>query len=202
MPKQTPSQTVGPWFMYGLMPETYGRRNLAGPVLTCAATRGPRLRLEGRLLDGAGAPVADGLIEIWQADANGRYAHPADSRTSVAKDAGFGGFGRASTDKDGRFAFDTIKPGRVPSRGGKGTNALQAPHINVVVFARGLLAHLYTRAYFSDEAEANASDSILGLIEPARRGTLVAKRNDGPAGTVYAFDIHLQGANETVFFEA
>jgi protocatechuate 3,4-dioxygenase alpha subunit len=137
------------------------------------------------------------MIEIWQADAAGRYAHPADRRPGARRDPAFRGFGRAGTTPEGEFSFETIKPGPVPGPG----NTLQAPHLNVAVFSRGMLTHAFTRIYFNDEAEANENDPILSLVEPARRGTLVAHRETTPTGTVYTFDIRLQGKSETVFFD-
>ena len=156
--------------------------------------------MECRVLDGAGAPVSDAMLEIWQADANGRYHHPADGREDVAPDATFHGFARIGTDVAGSFRFPSVKPGAVPGRG----NVMQAPHLNLLVFARGLLNHLHTRIYFSDEAQANAIDPVLSIVDPARRDTLVAVL-DGAPGTrvpfVYRFDIRLQGKGETVFFD-
>lgn len=199
MPGQTPSQTVGPYFAYALTPEAYGRRGIASPILVSAATRGTRIRIEGRLLDGDSAPVADALIEIWQANAEGRYRHPADTRQDKAIDQAFSGFGRTATDAQGLFRFETIKPGRVPGLG----NALQAPHIGVIVFARGMNSHVYTRLYFSDEGTANAEDPVLSTVGPSRRDTLVAIRQEGGDTTaLYRFDIRLQGTDETVFFDA
>ena len=145
--KQTPSQTVGPWFAYGLTPESYGHKGIADGRMATAATKGQRLALTGCLFDGTGAPVPDAMLEVWQANAQGRYRHPADARAAVPIDESFTGFGRVATGKDGRYAIETIKPGRVPARG----NVLQAPHLNLIVFSRGLLSHLYTRVYFSDE---------------------------------------------------
>ena len=194
--KQTPSMTVGPWFSYGLTPKEYGRTGLATGVIARPGIAGARVKLSGRVLDGAGTPMPDAMLEVWQANAQGRYAHAADTRGAVPLVAGFTGFGRVSTDAKGTYAFDTIKPGRVPGRG----NVMQAPHLTLVVFARGLLSHLYTRVYFSDETAANAEDPILALVAPARRGTLIALRS-GPADA-YTLDIHLQGDRETVFFEA
>jgi protocatechuate 3,4-dioxygenase alpha subunit len=192
--KQTPSQTVGPFFAYGLTPEQYGYpfRSLAGATLADDDTPGERIRIVGRVLDGDGVPMPDAMIEIWQADALGRYAHPADPRGS---NVSFTGFGRCGTgaDPENRFIFDTIKPGPI----GDG----QAPHVNVIVFMRGLLSHVYTRIYFADEAEANAPDPVLATIEEARRRTLIAARESGPAGTVYRLDLHMQGPDETVFFD-
>ncbi|MGE0724891.1 MAG: protocatechuate 3,4-dioxygenase subunit alpha [Alphaproteobacteria bacterium] len=184
----TPSQTVGPFLHVGLTWMTVDDLTAAGP-------QGERIVVEGRVLDGAGAPVPDALLEVWQADAAGRYAHPEDAREAPA-DPRFAGFGRIPTDADGRFRLVTIKPGRVPGPG----NALQAPHIVVCLFMRGLLRHLYTRIYFSDEA-SNGDDPILGLIDdPARRASLLAAR--APDGPTYRWDIVMQGERETVFFDA
>lgn len=198
MLKQTPSQTVGPYFAYALTPEAYGKAGIVGNVIVSAETAGEHIRIEGRVLDGAGNPVNDALVEIWQADAYGRFAHPGDNRNDTVKDPTFKGFGRAATDKQGFFWLQTVKPGRVPGRG----NAMQAPHISVTVLARGMLNHLFTRLYFSDETEANESDPVLSQVEAERRGTLVATRRDLPGGPVYRFDIRLQGDDETVFFDA
>lgn len=195
---QTPSQTVGPFFAYGLTPEQYGYplASIAAADLRTPDVEGQRIRLAGRVLDGEGNPVGDAMIEIWQADPQGRYAHPADTRGNVA----FRGFGRCGTgtDPEKRFVFDTVKPGAVDES--------QAPHINVVVFMRGLLSHLYTRVYFADEEAANARDPVLQSVPAERRDTLVAHRvepgreeRDGIA--VYRFDIHMQGDRETVFFD-
>lgn len=188
----TPSQTVGPFFHYALVPfDTAG-------VVAGEDTPGERIVIEGRVLDGAGAPVPDAMIETWQADADGRYDHPEDGRADERGPSGFKGAARVPTDRDGAFRVVTIKPGRVPGRG----NALQAPHILVSVLGRGLLKRLATRLYFADEAEANEEDAILALVPEERRATLVA-RADGTAaeGRRYRFDIHLQGDAETVFFD-
>lgn len=198
MPRQTPSQTVGPYFAICLTPEAWGREGIAGNRLARPETPGEHIRIEGRLIDGAGAPVEDALIEAWQANAAGRYRHPADTREDVPLDPGFTGFGRCRTDGEGRFEFATVKPGRVPGRG----NAVQAPHVNLIVQARGMLTHAFTRLYFSDEAQANAEDPMLGLVEEGRRGTLIAERRETENGSVYRFDIVLQGEGETVFFDA
>ena len=180
-------QTVGPYLHIGL---TW----LNTTKLATEATKGERIVVEGRLLDGDGAPVPDGMLEIWQANADGRYSHPDDVQAKPL-DPAFFGFGRVDTDKQGRFRFETIKPGRVPGPG----NSLQAPHILVSVFLRGQLRRLITRIYFADEA-ANAEDPILALVEDAaRRRTLIAARD--PATATYRFDIRVQGADETVFFE-
>ena len=200
MKKQTPSMTVGPWFSYGLTPEDYGRKGLATGAIAGPGVPGQHITLSGCVYDGAGKPIPDAMLEIWQANADGRYAHAADARAAVPLQAGFSGFGRASTATDGCYSFTTIKPGRVPAPGSGRGNVMQAPHLNLTVFARGLLSHLFTRLYFSDEAAANAEDPILSLVEPARRGTLIAQR--AASGDGYKLDIHLQGDDETVFFEA
>ena len=190
---QTPSQTVGPFFAYGLTPEQYGYpalASIASADLRTPDADGERIRLEGRVLDGQEEPVEDAMIEIWQANPQGRYPDPADARDNIA----FKGFGRCGTgtDPERRFVFETLKPGTVDER--------QAPHINVIVFMRGLLNHLYTRVYFADEA-ANARDLVLQSVPPERRATLIAPREEKAGVTVYRFDIHMQGERETVFFD-
>jgi protocatechuate 3,4-dioxygenase alpha subunit len=194
---QTPSQTVGPYFAYGLTPEQYGYpfKSIEGGMVARSSTEGERIRIEGRVFDGEGAVIGDAMIEIWQANAHGRYNHPADGRRDNLLDPDFKGFGRCGTGtrSDACFIFETVKPGPV----GDG----QAPHLNVVVMARGMLSHAFTRIYFSDEEEANAKDPVLGRVEPARRGTLIAERDDTAVGTVYRLDIRLQGERETVFFD-
>ena len=191
---QTPSQTVGPFFAYALAAPQYGYEHtgLASGNVADDAVPGERIRIEGRVFEGAGEPVSDALIEIWQADADGRYSHPADGRGSNAGFRGFGRFG-TGTDPQSRFLFHTIKPGLVDSE--------QAPHINVIVFMRGLLSHAYTRIYFSDEAAANARDPVLSSVPEGRRGTLIAQRDDAGPVAVYRFDIVMQGSGETVFFD-
>jgi protocatechuate 3,4-dioxygenase alpha subunit len=189
VPGQTPSQTVGPYFAYGLVPESYGRTGLATGRLAADDVPGERIVITGRVFDGERNPVPDALLEIWQADSEGRYAHPADGRN-----ASFRGFGRVGTDDDGGFRFETVKPGRVPGPDG----TLQAPHIGVILLARGLLSHAFTRIYFDGEA-ANEADPILALVEPDRRATLIARlRQPGH----YDWDVVLQGDDETVFFDA
>jgi len=192
-PKQTPSQTVGPYFAYGLTAEQYGYDfdSIAGGQLADESVEGDRIRIVGRVLDGMGAAVDDAMIEIWQADAQGRYAHPADPRGSNAAFRGFGRLG-TGTDPQNRFIFDTVKPGSVEG---------QAPHITLCVMARGMLSHAFTRIYFSDEAEANAADAVLASVPDKRRDTLIAKRDETQAGVVYRFDVYLQGDTETVFFD-
>jgi len=191
----TPSQTVGPYFKYGLTPNGDYDWNDAftGNLITPDAT-GERIRVEGRVYDGEGQPVPDAMLEVWQADAQGRFADPQDQR--ALPNAKFRGFGRCGTDGNGAYAFDTIKPGSVPDPDGKP----QAPHILLAVFARGMLRHFYTRIYFSDEA-ANAGDPVLALVPADRRATLIATREDGSGHTVYRLDLWLQGENETVFFD-
>ena len=185
---QTPSQTVGPFFHYALPNEKY-------ETLFTDATKGERIKIEGRVVDGDGTPLPDALIEIWQANAEGRYDHAEDEQDKPL-DPSFHGWGRSATDKDGRFRFHTIKPGPVPGPG----NTLQAPHVNVTVFARGMLKQLVTRLYFEDET-LNADDPILARIhEPERRSTLIARRANGKDAP-FIFDIVLQGDNETVFFD-
>ena len=193
--RQTPSQTVGPYFAYALTAEQYGYplTSIAGGTLARGDTEGERIRIEGRVFDGEGKAIDDAMIEIWQADARGRYAHPADPRGSNSAFKGFGRMG-TGTDPEYRFIFDTIKPGSVDGR--------QAPHIAVIVTMRGLLVHAFTRIYFSDETAANAKDPVLATVPAERRHTLIADRTATAAGVVYRFDIHMQGASETVFFDA
>lgn len=194
----TPSQTVGPYFAYCMTgTERYGTRDLVGSNLITADTAGERIRISGQLFDGAGKPVSDGLVEIWQADGNGRYAHPAAGEKA---NSAFAGFGRAGTDGDGGFVFETVKPGAVRGPGGK----MQAPHVNAGVLARGLLRRLFTRIYFEGET-GNFADPILALVPADRRATLIARRdiaNDAGGVAAYRMDIHIQGEAETVFFEA
>ena len=182
----TPSQTVGPYFKIGT------DDGFIGPELVAPDHPGA-VRLFGFVTDGEGAPVVDAMIEIWQANAAGRYAHPEDTRADVPLEDGFDGFGRAITDDEGRYELLTVKPGRVPGLEG----SWQAPHIEMSVFARGLLKRLVTRVYFPDEAPANAADPVLSSIEDAAaRAALVAVPDDGGL----RFDINLQGDRETTFF--
>jgi protocatechuate 3,4-dioxygenase, alpha subunit len=194
MPERTPSQTVGPYLHLALAPADYNFRPLFGSTVAQPGLPGTHIRLEGRLSDGEGNIVPDALVEIWQADAEGRYAHPADGR--ALRSNSFRGFGRAATDAAGGFAFATVKPGSVPGPDGR----LQAPHINVGIFARGLLKRLITRIYFAGEP-GNASDPILALVPADRRHTLMAEPDAARAG-LFRFDIRLQGRDETVFFDA
>jgi len=181
----TPSQTSGPYLEIGLVGGPIGNR--------LVDESDPRaIRISGLLLDGAGQPVPDGLVEIWQANAAGRYAHPSDDRVDVPLEDGFSGFGRSGTVDGGRFELVTVKPGRVPWVDGR----LQAPHLLVGVLARGLLKRVATRMYFPDEEEANAEDPVLLALEPEERATLVAREEQG----ALRFDIVLQGTGETTFF--
>jgi len=185
--RATTSQTVGPFFSIGL--SRLKRDDLVG-----AGAIGERVTIAGRMLDGDGEPVPDGLIETWQANAQGRYAHPEDDQIK-SLERGFMGFGRIITDDNGGFRFTTIKPGPVPGPGGK----TQAPHIAVSVFARGLEKRLVTRIYFPDEP-ANSRDFVLGLVESARRKTLIAKKVAGESAAL-EWNVILQGPGETVFFD-
>jgi protocatechuate 3,4-dioxygenase alpha subunit len=194
MPERTPSQTVGPYLHIGLTQGAYGAHEIFSATLADSGLPGTHVRIEGRVFDGEGNVVPDAVIEIWQADAAGRYAHPADGRPLASNS--FRGFGRCPTDKDGGYAFDTVKPGTVPGPGG----STQAPHINVGIFSRGLLKRLFTRIYFSGDS-ANATDPILALVPADRRDTLLAKPDAAKPG-LFRLDIRLQGPNETVFFDA
>jgi protocatechuate 3,4-dioxygenase alpha subunit len=179
----TSSQTIGPYLHIGM---TW----LVDETMAPEGVEGERVTLAGRVVDGDGKPVDDAMLEIWQANAAGRYAHPDDARDPPA-DRRFSGFGRIYTDEDGRFRVHTIKPGRVPAPDGR----LQAPHLNVSIFMRGLLKQLVTRVYF-DGDPANADDPVLALVPAARRGTLVARRAQGSL----EWNVVLQGRGETVFF--
>jgi protocatechuate 3,4-dioxygenase alpha subunit len=191
----TPSQTVGPYFKYGLTPNgEYAWNDAFTNNLLTPDVSGERIRVEGKVFDGDGALVPDCMLEIWQADAQGRFSDPQDRR--ALPNTSFKGFGRTGTDAGGGYFFDTIKPGPVPDPDGKP----QAPHLVLAVFARGMLLHLYTRIYFDGEA-ANAADPVLALVPADRRATLIAKRKAGAGNAVYTLDIHLQGDKETVFFE-
>jgi protocatechuate 3,4-dioxygenase, alpha subunit len=186
----TPSQTVGPFFHLGMDRPGWNDLTRGNPT-------GERIAIEGRVIDGDGLPVPDAVIELWQANAAGRYNHPDDRQEEKPLDPNFPGFGRVATDAEGHFRVVTVKPGPVPGRG----NALQAPHINIAVFARGLLKHLYTRIYFADEA-GNAGDPLLCTIEDeAARRSLLAQRAQGGSPALYRFDIVLQGEGETAFLD-
>ncbi len=203
MSEITPSQTVGPFFAYGLAPKgrcqwdpngSYSWKETVGDNLITPDATGQKIRIEGRVIDGDGKPINDAMIEIWQADSQGRYAHARGEQPRP--NAKFTGFGRSATDKDGVYSFDTVKPGAVAGPNG----ARQAPHIVVCIFSRGMLRQIYTRLYFEDEA-TNASDQILTLVPGDRRGTLIAHKEMRGALPVYRFDIRVQGDNETVFFD-
>jgi len=183
----TPTQTVGPFFSPALLREVQN-------VLTTDSTAGERIRIEGTVLDGAGNVVPDALIEIWQANSHGKFNHPRDTR-DLPLDQEFGGYGRSGTDDDGVYWFETIKPGPVPFEGDR----MQAPHISIIVHARGMLNHAQTRLYFADES-ANATDPILALVPGERRQTLIARREESGSAATYRMDIILQGRGETVFF--
>lgn len=182
-PATTPSQTVGPFFGLpgGILWDD-------GPEVVAEGTPGAFV-LRGRLLDGAGEPVPDGVVEIWQADEQGRFDHPDDPRPESASRQGFG---RCPTSPDGEFWFRTVKPGPLPTP----TGEAEAPHIDVTVLARGMLNRVVTRIYFPDEEQANAADPVLSAVDPERRHTLVAT----PEQEGYRFDIRIQGDDETVFF--
>jgi protocatechuate 3,4-dioxygenase alpha subunit len=180
-------QTVGPFFHIGL--NRLYVRDLAGPGVS-----GQRVEIEGRVLDADGQGVPDAMIEIWQANAHGKYAHP-DDQQDKPTEPDFRGYGRTPTEEDGSFRFKTIKPGRVPGPDGK----LQAPHIVVSVFMRGLLRRLVTRIYFPDD-EANSEDYVLSLVEPCRRHTLIAKKSAKREG-ILEWNVVLQGSDEIVFFD-
>jgi len=203
MSEITPSQTVGPFFAYGLAPhsrcdwqpsDAYDWKQTVGSNLVTPDATGTRIRIEGRITDGDGIGINDAMIEIWQADAQGRYASPRDTR--ARPNTQFKGFGRSATDKNGEFSFDTVKPGSVPGPEGKP----QAPHIVVCIYSRGMLRQLYTRLYFSDES-SNSSDPILTLVPGDRRDTLIAHKQSQAGHNVYRFDIRVQGGDETVFFD-
>lgn len=191
---QTPSQTLGPYFSMILAHDDDGEE------LVTAGTPGQHVVITGTVLDGDRAPIEDALVEIWQANAAGRYRHPLDQRDEVALDDGFTGFGRAKTTfEGGTYTFRTVKPGPVPMPDGRP----QAPHVNAVVQARGMLDPSFTRIYFDDEAEANADDPVLGQVPVDRRGTMLAVRQDDAGSDVptYRFDFVFQGDDETVFLD-
>ena len=198
--KETPSQTAGPYVHIGLAPAVAGLetqapelgREIAGP-----GTGGERIRIEGTVFDANGAAIRDAVLEVWQADAEGRYAHPEDPRAGeVAPD--FRGWGRVVPDLgDGLFAFETVKPGRVP----EGDGRAQAPHLNLWLVARGINIGLATRMYFADEEAANAVDPVLERVEPHRRETLIARRKSAGPPALWRFDIHLGGSAETPFLD-
>jgi protocatechuate 3,4-dioxygenase alpha subunit len=189
MKKQTPSQTVGPFYAIGLTRKAMN-------IVANESTQGERIRVEGQVFDGDGTTIPDVMVEIWQANAYGRYNHP-DDKQEKPLDPSFTGWGRSGTDEKCFYGFETIKPGPVPGN----DSSVQAPHINMVIFARGMLVHAYTRMYFADEP-LNADDLVLNSIKSKkRRATLIAAREERGGKPVYRFDIRLQGNNETVFFD-
>lgn len=201
--KETASQTGGPYVHIGLIPRQAGFdifQNNFTNVVAAPGVPGERIVIEGQVLDGTGAQVKDALLEIWQADAAGRYSHPHDG--GVNPD--FRGWGRAGTDfKTGLYRFETIKPGAIADAGGFWKGRAMAPHVTLWIAARGINIGLHTRLYFADEVEANAKDPVLNLVEnPERRKTLLAERSERDGMVVYRFDIRLQGLGETVFFDA
>ena len=191
--KQTPSQTVGPYFAYGLCPEQYNfdLKSLFTNELADREAAGEHITLIGQVFDGDGAAIGDAMIEVQQVDSEGRYPQ---SREDVAK-TGFRGFARfgTGTDPQKRFIIETVKPGRASPD--------EAPHLNVIVTMRGMLLHTFTRVYFDDETAANDKDPVLASVPAERRATLVAKREAKGGKAVYRFDIHMQGPKETVFFD-
>lgn len=190
----TPSQTVGPFFAYGLTPNgRYAWNHLADIDLVTSELVESRIRIEGALYDGDGVPVPDGMGEIWQADERGRFRSGQDVDGGLSNTT-FKGFGRCATGPNGDFSFITVKPGAVEDQAGD----RQAPHILVAVFARGMLVHAFTRIYFDDEP-INVTDPVLQLVPTERRATLIARRRANEA--VFRFDICLQGDRETVFFD-
>jgi protocatechuate 3,4-dioxygenase alpha subunit len=200
--RETPSQTAGPYVHIGLIPQQAGfdifEKNFANDI-AALGVEGERITIEGRIFDGSGRATRDVLIETWQANAAGRYAHPAD-RQEKPLDKRFRGWARTGTDfETSVYTIRTIKPGSVVGRKGRKT---MAPHINFWLAARGINIGLATRMYFGDEQAANASDPVLNIIEqPERRQTLIAARSERNGEVVYTFDIHLQGERETVFFD-
>ncbi len=183
-----PSQTIGPFFHFSLT------RNPALGCLRRPGAKGEYIRVRFRLVDGDGAPVPDGMLEIWQADASGKYDHPEDTQEQ-AHDPALCGFGRLATDSEGYCTFETVYPGRVPD----GQGGWQASHLNISVFARGLLGRLCTRAYFNGDS-ALGKDPVLALVHEDRRHTLIARR-DANEPAQWNFEIRLQGEQETVFFD-
>jgi protocatechuate 3,4-dioxygenase, alpha subunit len=191
--KQTPSQTVGPYFAYGLCPEQYNfdLKSLFTPSIADREAAGEHISIVGNVYDGQGKVVGDAVIEMAQADSTGHYVQS----VAEARESGFRGFARVGTGTDPklRYVVDTVKPGKT------GDDA--APHIDVILLMRGMLLHTFTRIYFDDEAEANAKDAVLSSVPEERRATLVAKREPDTSSTIYRFDIYLQGPKETVFFD-
>ena len=194
--KETPSQTAGPYVHIGLTPNFADIRGIyaadPGKTMLTPHTRGDRIQIIGYIYDGSGAPVADAVVEIWQADADGAYATGTSSSA-----AAFSSWGRQPSNGEGMFTFDTIKPGPVTGPDGKP----MAPHVSLWIVARGINIGLQTRLYFGDEAEANAADFVLNkIMDPRRRATLIARQEAADIPR-YVLEIHLQGDKETVFFD-
>jgi protocatechuate 3,4-dioxygenase alpha subunit len=195
--KESPSQTAGPYVHIGLTPNFCGIAGVypgdLGTSMIKDKTKGERIKIRSKIIDGSGMPLKDALVEIWQADADGLYNSPSEQRGTA--DPHFTGWSRQATDMEtGEIVFATIKPGRVPFKDGR----LMAPHITFWIVARGVNIGLHTRMYFGDEEKANAEDPVLARIEHrVRVATLIAPRE----GDTYVFDIHLQGEKETVFFD-
>lgn len=196
--KETPSQTAGPYVHIGLTPNFAEIKGVydadPGASMLTPDTVGERIVVSGRIVDGAGAPVGDALVEIWQANADGSYAAPMGPGSNSAP--AFSGWGRQPVNADGVFSFETIKPGPVMGP----DDRMMAPHVALWIVARGINIGLQTRLYFEDEAAANAADFVLSRVPPARRESLVARREEGPVPR-YVLDIFLQGDKETVFFD-
>ena len=190
--RQTPSQTIGPFFAHGLTPEQYRYRftSIAHPIIAGASATGEQILITGKVYDGAGNAVNDAMLEFWQCDAEGNYAE----KEQNPDEKGFRGFGRVGTGtrEDLSFEVNTIKPGSIDG---------QAPHINVIIFMRGALNHQYTRIYFSDEAALNETDRTLSLVPASRKQTLIAHRTEEQGRIIYTFDVQMQGEKETVFFD-
>lgn len=194
--QESASQTAGPYVHIGLTPNFCAIAGVIpedlGTTMAMEGARGERITVQGRVIDGAGHPVNDCVVEIWQADANGIYNSPAEHRKGA--DPNVTGWGRCPADAEGLYRFETIKPGPVPGPAG----TMMAPHITFWIVARGINIGLHTRMYFSDEAAANAKDPLLARVRPLKReGTLIGTRN----GSLVTFDIYLQGENETVFLD-
>jgi protocatechuate 3,4-dioxygenase alpha subunit len=197
--KESPSQTAGPYVHIGMTPNFCDITGVCeadlGVTMLTPDTKGERITITGRIIDGSGAPVGDAVLEIWQADGEGAFVSP-PSRNSNSAPA-FTGWGRQPSQADGTYTFETIKPGRVEGPDSK----LMAPHVALWIVARGINIGLQTRLYFADEAEANKDDFVLNkIMDPRRRETLIARREEGPVPR-YVLDIHLQGERETVFFD-
>lgn len=193
--RQTPSQTVGPFFAYGLTAVQYGYPydSIASNMLIGSETPGERIFITGRILDGQGQPVPDAVVEFWQADSEGNYrTAPINPNRTDSEFIGFGRVG-TGTQPGAVFRFETVKPGIIEPN--------SAPHINIILLMRGSLRALYTRLYFSDETAANEQDPLLNALPPDRRGTLIAHSVESAVGTGYHLEIHLQGEQETAFFD-